>query len=235
MIFIYFCLILGVIFLISFLTVRVTKGGLPAVCLKTGTSICFLLMSFSALYLMDAPIYGYFIIIGQIFGLIGDIFLDQKYVHPEQDIPYTHMGFTAFGIGHLFFGIALFLTFPFEWIHIAIAGTAALIITVLIYSLQKPMKLDYGKFTIDLVLYTAVIGFITALPATFIIFKGIGVNSISVFLIGMILFLLSDMVLSQIYFGSEKNKAPYVIINLLLYYFAQYVISYSILIGYLSH
>lgn len=202
---------------------RVKKEGLPAVCAKAGASLGFLILSLAAMYRTNEPAYAWFMIIGQIFGLLGDIFLDQR-----KDPFYMHIGFAAFGIGHLFFSTGLLTTFPFTGPDIAAAALAALVITALVSLAQKAMGLRYGSFTIDAVLYTAVVGFTAALPAMGLLGGRMASPAAAVFLIGMLLFLFSDLVLSQMYFGKGKNNPLYAILNLLLYYAAQYTLSYSI-------
>ena len=43
--------------------------------------------------------------------MLGDIFLDLKYVYRNDDKPYTFAGFIAFGIGHILYITGMFLEF----------------------------------------------------------------------------------------------------------------------------
>jgi hypothetical protein len=227
--FVYALISLGVLFVAAYLTVRVKKAGVYAVFLKSGASLCFLSLTMLSMYLMKAPVYGYCILLGQIFGLLGDIFLDLKFVHAGQSEPYTHMGFAAFGFGHLLFFAGLAATFSFAWPHIAVAALAALVFTVLIYFSKVPMKLNYERFSIDTIVYAYISAFILVITALQLILNHGYSTTLACFVTGMSLFLLSDLILSQIYFCAGKNKPRYIITNAVLYYAAQFMISASIL------
>lgn len=226
---IYVSLILGLIFVISFLVVRIKEGGIPGICLKSASSVCFILTSFAAMHFMKAPTYSYFIVIGQIFGLAGDIFLDLKYVHPEYEVAYTHMGFVSFGIGHIFFLEGLLLTFSFSWKNVLLAAVAAIIMSSFIYFSRKLLKLNYGKFLLDVIIYSMVIGFTMMMSLSIPVFSGKFKLTAIVFFVGILLFLLSELILSQVYFGKTDKKVPLTISNLLMYYSAQFIISCSII------
>ncbi|MCF0141931.1 MAG: hypothetical protein HUJ75_00990, partial [Parasporobacterium sp.] len=100
-----------------------------------------------------------------------------------------------------------------------------------IYFTPKLMKLDYGRFRLISAFYAAYLIFVTALSVCIMITeiqKGPAPASI-MFAAGMVLFLLSDLVLSQIYFGKDKNTPANIAINHGLYYAAQIVIAAGIM------
>ena len=102
------------------------------------------------------------------------------------------------------------------------AALTALIFTVSLFL----MKMQFGKFLIPSIIYaflltlflacTIIAGFLTAFTVPIIML-----------VVGAGLFLLSDLVLSMIYFDGHESNAL-VIINHVLYYAAQFLIALSI-------
>ena len=68
--------------------------------------------------------------------------------------------------------------------------------------------------------YSVIIGSATALPLSVLVTKGFTYLTVNIFFVAMILFLISDLILSQIYFGRDKNKAKYIVANYAFYYLA---------------
>ena len=81
-----------------FLFVRVTKGGILAMLIKALASVFFMITAFVGIYLYGMTVDKIFVLIGLLFGLIGDIVLDLKYCHRENDYIYTNAGMLSFGL-----------------------------------------------------------------------------------------------------------------------------------------
>ncbi|MBQ0148198.1 MAG: lysoplasmalogenase, partial [Flavobacteriaceae bacterium] len=170
--------------------------------------------------------FGLIIIVGLIFGLIGDIFLDLKTIYPIESDIYTFLGFYSFLLGHFVY-IGYFLSSNTLSIMensfvFAIAG----IVVFLVLATETPMKLNYGRFRIITTIYAFILSFVTVLS----LWIGLKTSelSYSIFGVGMILFLISDLILSQIYFG-RKDKNWMISANYIFYISAQYLIASSII------
>lgn len=222
---------IGVITTVAFLILRVTKGGLPAMYCKAGASLCFIGTAFAAFsYGRERFEYGVLMIFGLIFGLLGDIWLDLKYVYDKHKDIYLYSGFICFMCGHVFFISAIAYEYSqYKLWHFALSAAICLIIALGVGFLEKPMKLHFGKFKKIVMLYTFFLS-MTAATAIIGMFNN-GFSAKYVWLsIGSVAFLLSDLVLSSIYFGENKNTKPNVMINHLLYYFAQFALAGTILL-----
>ena len=127
------------------------KYDLKELFLKIAVSTLFVVLALVATYKSEKfTIFNVLVISGLVLGLLGDIFLDLKYVDKERTRGYTIAGFIVFGAGHLLFITALiinylndagvlFIILPII-IAIALAGATIL--------LEKPLKLKYGEYKI---------------------------------------------------------------------------------------
>lgn len=227
----YVSLGLGLVSLVAFMAKCNKKRSVEGVFIKNLTSVFFLLTTLTAAFSNQSFWqYGILVLIGGAFGMLGDIYLDQKWVYPEHDEKYLVAGFVSFAIGHFFYmgaialqlglGIKDFLFIPL------IAGIAVAAFTLI---MEKPTKCNYGKFRLIVTLYCVVIGAMAGTTLLGAINTGASAQYI-VLVIAAVLFLLSDIVLSSMYFGTQ-NTPLFFVINHTTYYFAQFMIAFSVLLA----
>ena len=215
-------MILGMIELVWYVAEKLRSYSVKAVLLKSGVSMMFLAVAVTA---RSAAPLAAFVILGLAFGLLGDIWLDLKYVFPEQDRIFTYAGFTVFGIGHVLYITGLLTQYGtgrFLPASFALAALAAGLVLVL----EKPMKLKYGEMKPVVLVY----GFF--LFSTVFVSGGLfmlhGGSALRCFFIGSVLFALSDLVLSGTYFGEGRERPVDIISNYVFYYGGQFLIAYSL-------
>lgn len=168
--------------------------------------------------------------IGLFFGLCGDVFLDLQDPNTGKNPQFLYLGISAFACQHLLTVIACTL-------HPGNTASGwALIISLIVgagmglsmgYSEKKMLGFDFkNAFAISTV-YASILA--SAFVYYFILLI---LNKIfAPFFIAMILFLLSDLVLSVMYYN-EKNKNPYLLIlNLSTYYAAQIIFALNVTIA----
>lgn len=244
----YVFLSLGIIFLVLFLIFRNKFGSIVAIIFKTLTSLMFVFCAISAtIDKNDNNIPFLLIIIGLIFGMIGDILLDFKVYFKTLNNKYNvdikdhdllmYSGMASFGIGHIFFIASCYLLFGKLWQLFLSLGIGFILITLILLISIKLMKMKFGKFFIPSYIY----GFLLSGFVIFMIFIVINKNYTGsiLLLIGSILFILSDLVLSMTYFSKVEDyqkegvlnpESRFMIsINHILYYGAQFIIAISIL------
>ena len=172
-----------------------------------------------------------FVLLGLLFGLMGDIWLDLKYVFPEKDEPLTYAGFCVFGIGHVFYIAGMLLA----WYP---AGKPLVVIVPLLLAvvmsagnavLEKPMGLCFGKMKPTVIAYGVLLFATVAVSGSLALCYGWKVKALNMIFIGGVLFALSDLVLSGTYFGKGKDRPVDIILNYLTYYPAQFLIASSLL------
>lgn len=230
-------IIIASVLAVAFMAMRVTigsksaNGGVVTMFAKAVASLGFIAVGITAIYNGGENFHyqaAIFMIAGLVMGLIGDMVLDLKVVYlkqPEEGI-YLTGGMVSFGIGHIMYFIATCLLLG-KTVNLALVGVCVAISAVLAFALvmggERFLKFKFGKFTIHSILYAFVLLFMGAFSIGLcIVMKN---TRMLQFAIGMILFLLSDLVLTQMYFGGRPKDKALCVINHTLYYAAQIVLA----------
>ncbi len=211
-----------------FIAARVRRGGLPALIVKSVASVLFIATACAALAANPgAYTYGLPLIIGLVCGLLGDIWLDLKWVYVQDRDTYLFAGIYSFMLGHFFFIPAIFAHYEWTAWTLVYSVVPAFVGVAGAVAMEKPLKLDYGRFRTISIAYGFVLMLMASSSAVAAIVTGATVWW--VMSAGGVLFLFSDLVLSGTYFGQGKNTPTYVVLNHALYYAAQFSIASSIL------
>lgn len=222
-------LIIGILATIVFLVLRVKRGGIAALYAKAVASLGFIATAVAATnenrLFLD---FGSFMIFGLVFGLLGDVWLDLKWIYDQDKDSYLYSGFIFFLLGHICFVTAAFKVGPYTAKSVLVALAAALVIALVSLLMEKPLKMHYGKFKWIVFLYSFMLALTMTMAMTLAFTTGFE-NMWTVMSVGGLLFLLSDLVLSGMYFGEGKNTPFNVILNHTLYYAAQFVMAATIL------
>lgn len=164
-----------------------------------------------------------FLGLGLIFGLVGDLFLEVQYFFESKKDIQIFYGMIVFFIGHVFYIVAMSILVDFNFLSILIGLAFTLIIVVGGHIL----KMEFGVLRIPSYLYTFII-FTMVGQALFLVMSN-QFNQLSIcFLIGAVLFAISDLILAPIYFKNER-RTSFSILNLLTYYFAQLLLALTVL------
>ena len=221
------CMVIGAFFLVAFLLKCKDKRSVTGVFLKNATSIFFILTAVCGIVKNSASWkYGLLIVVGLVFGMLGDIYLDQKWVYPKDMKQYLYAGFICFGIGHLFYIPALVTTAHISMKLMIIPVIVGVVVAVGNLLLEKPMKQKFGEYKAIVTVYSFILA---AMVATADVAAFVSKHpAFIVYAIGSVLFLVSDLVLSPMYFGEGKNTPTNFIVNHVTYYLGQYMIAFSV-------
>lgn len=232
-----------VVCVIAFLVVRVKQVNFKAVLLKTISSLLFTITACVAVAMKPENFnYGILFIIGMVFCVVGDIWLDLKYVHKEHDEPYTFTGIASFMVSHIFYVVGILLAYP-EYIpwQIALAIFSALAVSVIERLISKKTGFDYGKlkgltFVYSIVIMLTVTFALNAVNA-FGWLPVLGGAEMPVIMpkflcmnMGTVIFALSDLALSVAFFKKGGNTKVNAVVIHVTYYIAQYLLVLSILL-----
>ena len=230
----FIALALGIVATIAFLVKRVKEGGVKAAMLKAFASTLFIVTGVAAAATVigaDKFSFSLFVVMGLVMGLMGDIWLDLKWVYPEANDTYTFAGFGSFMIGHFFYLAGLFIHYAdfTKPLYIVVPAIIALLLGGGVVILEKPMKMVYGKFKAITGVYGFVLGFMTFLSGSLALMHNFKEMTLNFMFVGGVLFLLSDLILSGTYFGEGKRRPVDIVTNHVSYYAAQFVIASAIL------
>lgn len=222
-------LIVGILATAVFLVLRVQRGGIAALYAKAVASLCFIATAIAATnenrLFLD---FGSWMTFGLVFGLLGDVWLDLKWIYLQDKDSYLYSGFIFFLLGHVCFVTAVFKVGPYTPASLIVAFAAALVIAFVAILMEKLLKMHYGKFKWIVFLYSFMLALTMTMSMTLAVITGFE-KMWTVMSVGGLLFLLSDLVLSGMYFGEGKNTSFNVILNHTLYYAAQFIMAATVL------
>lgn len=221
----WFLLAIGILATVAFLVLRVKKGGIPALYAKAVASVCFIAVGIAAINRNPSFLrFGSFMIFGLICGLLGDVWLDLKWIYLKDKDSFLYAGFLFFLVGHIAFVSAACsvsaITFKLAFSAVALA----LLIACIALFLEKPLKMQYGKFKTIVFFYTFTLSLTMTSAFVLMLATRFKLMWMLMFL-GGLLFLLSDLVLSGMYFAEGKNTKGNIILNHTLYYAAQFTLA----------
>ena len=222
---------IALILLAWYIITKCRKYDLKELFIKISISMLFVVVSLVSTYTSHHfSLFHLFVILGLFLGLVGDILLDLKYIDKERTTGYTYAGFIVFGIGHLLYMSALIMNFyQGDVLYIILPLVLDIILAVITMVMEKPLKLNYGKLKPICFLYALCLFGTFSFSLFLTIQSGFKVLPLNLFLIGSILFAVSDLVLSGTYFGTGKERPIDFILNYVTYYGAQFVIAFLLL------
>ncbi len=230
------CCVLECVFVPWFLKVMWPNPSKKSLLLKMICASLFVAVGVLSIYIADNHTeYAYTMLLGLVFGWIGDFFL-----HVNTTKTCFGIGFTSFLIGHIVYIVSyiralgnIFPDYPkISVLEICLAVSLCVIALVCYRKLGLNMpgvfvKLSMGSYFVilDIMFVKA-----TVLGVNYLISGGAhGVIPLLVLSIGSLSFLLSDVVLGIIMFGGQKKNYPIKIFNIVTYFVAQVLLASSIL------
>lgn len=222
---------LGAIGLVFYLLEKCKRYSLRGVLIKSVVSLLFVATAFAGAFQNGGHVLNTFVIAGLVMGLLGDIWLDLKYVYPKDDKIFTYAGFIVFAIGHILFVTGMMLEFydgwNFLWFLTPVGGSILFVIANLL--LEKPMKQSFKGYKVIVSIYAFLLAMNPLTALLLCIQTGWAVPTLIMLLVGGVLFAVSDLVLSGTYFGKGHERPIDFILNYLTYYGAQFVIAFSLM------
>lgn len=204
--------------------------------LKMVCSTMFVSIGVLSMFIADNfSTYAIIMLVGLVFGWIGDYFLHAK----PSDV-YFVTGFVSFLVGHIFYIVAYVKALPtlfsdYKMLNAPelIIGGVVLVIAFVMMKLTK-MKMTPKIVAVGIWVYFCILTFMFV-KATALGYhqwqsgaEG-GILSFIVLALGSFFFVLSDASLGVIMFGGQKKNYPLKIFNIITYFWGQIMLASSIL------
>ena len=218
----YLFILAGFVLLALFIKSEHEEKYLLADILKGAASLMFVLIGYNAFQTVNNPFNRQFFY-GLLFGMIGDILLNLRYVFPKHGQKIFLAGILAFLIGHVLYLVALIPQARHVWIWYCII-IGALAAGGLLAYIFKTMEVKKA-FKIFGVFYLGAVFIMTAIALGIAVFTP--TRRAVIYAIGALLFTASDVVLIFNTF-SGVTKFSLRITNLTLYYIGQILIACSL-------
>ena len=212
------CLVLAAIFIF----VEKRELFLPADIIKGLASLCFVTVGILGAVGSGNTTYAWIVVGGLALGAIADVLLNLRYVFEGKKAQAAFLvGIFVFFLGHIVYVVALAgrCEYLIPCIVIGIATGIGLLIWIFTKIECKLVFKIFGLFYICTiaVMNVVAIGVLLTTPTT----------DSCLFVIGAVLFLVSDILLTLNTFGSEQLFSRR-IANLMLYYLGQLLIALSL-------
>ena len=213
-----FLAVLSLVIAALFIYLEHEKKYVPAVISKGLASLCFVILGVLGWKLSGQSEFGKLVVIGLVLGCIADVLLNLRFVFEKNGQKIFLVGILVFLSGHIMYLAALIPKCGPVWICLAVGVVITFLLLKWIFSkitAKKAFKF-FGIFYIGaIVIMTCVaVGALITSPS---------IQS-AMFVVGAVLFLISDVVLILNTFGNE-SKFSLRITNLSLYYLGQIIIA----------
>ena len=167
------------------------------------------------------------VVMSGVFGVLGDVFIELKWLQKEGNDTFFNMGFVTFMIQHVILVTAVFITYPMSLVNALICFTAPVVVLFASMGLAKVFRMEMGKFKTIANAYGAIASM--TFSVGFMTMQNYGMElSQILFFAGGLSFFVSDLILSQIFFVKGKCNRVRVVLNHITYYGAQVLIATSL-------
>lgn len=219
------CLAVTVFFTIK----RTEKVKSSDLAVKVATSSLFVATAIAAI--ISNPdvnlTFALMVVMGGVFGVLGDVFIELKWLQKEGNDTFFNLGFVTFMIQHIILVAAVFIHYPMSLVNALVCFTAPVAVLLLSGVLAKIFKMEMGKFKVIANAYGALASMTFSVGFMTMINNGMETSMI-LFFAGGVSFFASDLILSQIFFVKGKCTRLRVILNHITYYGAQILIASSL-------
>lgn len=219
----YIVLAIAIVFSIIFIAMWRPQRILLDFFFKSLATISVIALCAVTLYEYGLDVNGILLLVGLAFCMFGDLALAlREFNIPNKENQIITIGELAFGISQIFFIVMLALLSNVIALYGLIVG---LVFALGMLILKKPMKLEFGNCLIPSLIYAFLLASNVGGSLIWLITGGATLMQILLFA-GFACFIISDLILSKIYFSGNR-KVWVQQINYVFYYAAIILLAMS--------
>lgn len=225
-------LVLGAIMSTVFIVSKVTNYSLKTIIFKTIASLFFVALGIYLFVVTTGHFYfKLFLLLGLIFGLLGDILLGFKYITTKTKKMWIMLGLFAFAFGHISYLVSLFLEFyvPGQTLFAILPFVLAVVLTSIYLVIAHKVDIRFGKKLLPFCIFYLLC--LTSMVSTSLfmaILHSFSIKTGILFFIGAVFFCASDFMLTGSYFKKGDRSKTYLAVYSICYYTAQFLIAFSL-------
>lgn len=223
----YSTLAISVLLAIVFTARRGLNVRFSDLLLKIIASASFVGLGLVSVYLNGLTVYGVMVIFAALFGVLGDVFIELKWLEKDNSDTYLNFGFGTFMTQHILLIAAILIKYPMSLLNFAICLIAPIVVFMVSGLAAKFTGMDLGKFKYVSNIYGAMASMTFSVGFMTMTNYGMELSQI-LFFAGGVSFFASDVILSQIFFTQKGCNRVFVILNHITYYAAQILIAASL-------
>lgn len=224
-------LVLGALMSSIFIVSKVINYSSKTIIFKAIASLFFVALGvYCALIIPGHTSFKMLIVLGLLFGLLGDVFLGYKYIAKNKKALWILAGLFTFLFGHLFYIIALFTEYYIAghaWFIVLPFVTSAVLSVVYIF-IAKRIGVDFGKLLPFGLFYLACLTSMLSTAFYMALLHNFSTVTLVMILGGALFFVASDFMLTGAYFKPGQRPKAYLAVYSVCYYLAQFIIAFSL-------
>ena len=224
-------LALGAIMSAIFIVSKVINYSLKTIVLKTIASLFFVALGIYLFVIKEGHfLFKLFLLLGLIFGMLGDVLLGFKYITTKTKKIWILLGMFAFAFGHISYLVGLFLEYydSTKMIFAFLPFITAICISTIYMFVSKRVGIDFGKMLPFGLFYLMCLTSMVSTSFYMAVLHGFTITTSIMFFVGALCFITSDFMLTGAYFKKGQRSKTYMATYSVFYYLAQFIIAFSL-------
>ena len=222
---------LGALMSSVFIASKVINYSLKTIIFKTIASLFFVALGiYCAVITQGHTLFKVFLVLGLVFGLLGDVLLGFKYITTKTKNIWILAGMFAFAFGHISYIVALFIEYyiPNNVWFVMLPFITAMCLSFIYMVISTKVGISFGKMLPFGLFYLLCLTSMLSTSFYMALLNKFSTISSVMFFCGALFFATSDFMLTGAYFKSGHRPKPYLAIYSVCYYVAQFVIAFSL-------
>lgn len=225
-------LVVGAIMSSVFIVSKVINYSLKTIIFKTIASLLFVALGIYLFITVPGHfLLKLFLLLGLIFGMLGDVLLGFKYITTKTKHIWILAGMFAFAFGHIFYLIGLFLEYyvPGQILFIFLPFITSICLCGVYMVISRKVGINFGPKMLPFGLFY-LFCLMSMLSTAFYmtLLHGFSIIQSVMFFCGAICFATSDCMLTGSYFKKGQRPKAYQATYSVFYYLAQFIIAFSL-------